>query len=77
VDRLGGVTQANLSLSFQEATLDAVLRALFSLPQSDQLTRITAMVHQCKKTFATISAQSGPCSRAEPCLLSGVKRTQM
>ena len=45
-DRLGGLTQANLSLSFQEATLDAVLRALFSLPQSDRLTRITAMVRE-------------------------------
>lgn len=46
VTRLDGLTQANLSVSFQEATLDAVLRALFSLPQSDRLTRITAMVRE-------------------------------
>jgi cytochrome P450 len=46
VTRLDGVTQANLSLRFQEATLDAVLRALFSLLQSDRLTRITAMVRE-------------------------------
>src|SRR5262249_10391031 len=46
VTRLDGMSQANLSLSFQEATLDAVLRALFSLPQSDRLTRITAMVRE-------------------------------
>jgi cytochrome P450 len=42
--RLDGVTQVNLSVSFQEATLDAVLRALFSLPQSDRLARISGMV---------------------------------
>jgi len=46
VTRLDGLTKANLSLSFQEATLDAVLRALFSLPPSDRLTRITAMVRE-------------------------------
>jgi cytochrome P450 len=45
ITRLDGLTQTNLSVSFQEATLDAVLRALFSLPKSDdRLVRITAMV---------------------------------
>jgi cytochrome P450 len=35
---------ANLSLAFQEATLEAALRALFSLPDSAERARITAMV---------------------------------
>jgi cytochrome P450 len=35
---------ANLSLAFQEATREAVLRALFSLPDSAERARITAMV---------------------------------
>ncbi len=42
--RLEGMTRANLALAFQEATLEAVLRALFSLPDSDQRDRIAAMV---------------------------------
>ena len=43
VDRLDG-KQANLSLSFQETALEAVLRALFSLPDSGQFARIATMV---------------------------------
>ena len=43
-DRIAGVQSANLSLAFQEATLEAVLRALFSLPESAERARITAMV---------------------------------
>ena len=43
-DRIAGVQSANLSLAFQEATLEAVLRALFSLPDSAERARITAMV---------------------------------
>src|SRR5215470_17946250 len=42
-DRLAASSRANLSLAFQEATLDAVLRALFSLPDSAERARITAM----------------------------------
>src|SRR5262249_15877548 len=41
---LNSSTRANLALAFQEATLEAVLRALFSLPDSDQRGRIAAMV---------------------------------
>jgi len=44
VKGLEGKAHANLSVSFQEAALDAVLRALFSLPQSRQLARIATMV---------------------------------
>ena len=43
-DRIAGAQSANLSLAFQEATLEAVLRALFSLPDSTERARITAMV---------------------------------
>jgi cytochrome P450 len=43
-DRLAASRSANLSLAFQEATLEAVLRALFSLPDSAERARITAMV---------------------------------
>jgi cytochrome P450 len=43
-DRLSSSQSANLSLAFQEATLEAVLRALFSLPESAERARITAMV---------------------------------
>ena len=43
-DRIAGSPRANLSLAFQEATLEAVLRALFSLPESAERARITAMV---------------------------------
>ena len=43
-NRLNGRTRANLSLVFQEATLDAVLRALFSLPDSERRGRIATMV---------------------------------
>src|SRR5215470_16336272 len=43
-ERTASSPRANLSLAFQEATLDAVLRALFSLPESTERARITAMV---------------------------------
>src|SRR5262245_21821970 len=43
-DRLVASQSANLSLAFQEATLEAVLRALFWLPDSAERARITAMV---------------------------------
>jgi cytochrome P450 len=43
-ERLKGSTRANLSLAFQEATLEAVLRALFSLPDSSQRDHIASMV---------------------------------
>src|SRR5262249_50806381 len=43
VNRLNGSTRANLALAVQEATLEAVLRALFSLPDSEQRGRIAAM----------------------------------
>ena len=43
-DRIAPAQSANLSLAFQEATLEAVLRALFSLPDSAERARITAMV---------------------------------
>ena len=39
-DRIAGVQSANLSLAFQEATLEAVLRALFSLPGSPNACRL-------------------------------------
>jgi cytochrome P450 len=43
-DRIAGAPGVNLSLAYQEATLEAVLRALFSLPESAERARITAMV---------------------------------
>ncbi len=43
-ERIAGAQRINLSLAFQEATLEAVLRALFSLPDSAERARITAMV---------------------------------
>jgi cytochrome P450 len=43
-DRIAGAPGANLSLAYQEATLEAVLRALFSLPESAERAHITAMV---------------------------------
>jgi cytochrome P450 len=42
--RIADAQSANLSLAFQEATLEAVLRALFSLPDSAERAHITAMV---------------------------------
>ena len=62
--RLEGSPRANLALAFQEATLEAVLRALFSLPDSDQRGRITAMV---RRYFA------GP---GRPSVLDGIARTE-
>jgi cytochrome P450 len=42
-ERLKGSKRANLSLAFQEAALEAVLRALFSLPDSAQRGNIASM----------------------------------
>src|SRR5262249_55567969 len=44
VSRLDGKAQANLSLTFQEAALEAVLGALFSLPGSGRFARIPTIV---------------------------------
>jgi len=63
-DRLNGSTRANLSLAFQEATLEAVLRALFSLPDSEQRGRIALMVRRYL---------SGP---GRPNVLDGFARTE-
>jgi len=61
---LNSSTRANLALAFQEATLEAVLRALFSLPDSDQRGRIAAMVRYYL---------SGP---GRPNILDGFARTE-
>jgi cytochrome P450 len=42
-ERINGSIRANLSLAFQEAALEAVLRALFSLPDSAQRGHIASM----------------------------------
>ena len=42
-ERINGSKRANLSLAFQETALEAVLRALFSLPDSAQRGRIASM----------------------------------
>jgi cytochrome P450 len=42
-ERINGSTRANLSLAFQEAALEAVLRALFSLPDSARRGQIASM----------------------------------
>src|SRR6266849_2237145 len=42
-ERINGSTRANLSLAFQEAALEAVLRALFSLPDSGRRGHIASM----------------------------------
>jgi cytochrome P450 len=44
VRSLDGTATANLSVAFQEATLEAVLRALFSLPDNEQRGRLAGMV---------------------------------
>jgi cytochrome P450 len=44
VRRIEGTPSANLSVAFQQATLDAVLRALFSLPDTDVRERLAALV---------------------------------
>jgi len=63
-NRLNSSSRANLALAFQEATLEAVLRALFSLPESEQRERIAAMV---RRYF------SGP---GRPNMLDGFARTE-
>jgi cytochrome P450 len=62
--RLDGAPRTNLALAFQEATLDAVLRALFSLPDSEQRARIAAMVRRYL---------AGP---GRPSVLDGIARTE-
>jgi len=44
VRRIEGTTRANLSARFQEAALEAVLRALFSLPDTELRERIAGLV---------------------------------
>ena len=63
-DSLNGSRCANLSLAFQEATLEAVLRALFSLPHTESRGRIAAMVRHYL---------SGP---GRPNILDGLARTE-
>src|SRR5215475_12040605 len=43
LERIDGSTCANLSVAFQEAALEAVLRALFTLPDSSQRGHIASM----------------------------------
>ena len=62
--RLDGSPRANLALAFQETALDAVLRALFSLPDSEQRARIAAMVRRYL---------AGP---GRPRVLDGIARTE-
>ena len=62
-ERINGSTRANLSLAFQEAALEAVLRALFSLPDSAQREHIAA---RCRHYLA------GP---GRPNILDGFART--
>jgi cytochrome P450 len=62
--RLNGSPRANLALAFQETALDAVLRALFSLPDSEQRARIAAMVRRYL---------AGP---GRPSVLDGIARTE-
>jgi cytochrome P450 len=62
-ERINGSTRANLSLAFQEAALEAVLRALFSLPDSAQREHIAA---KCRHYLA------GP---GRPNILDGFART--
>jgi cytochrome P450 len=69
---------ANLSRAFQEATLDAVLRALFSLPENAQRAHIAAMV---RGYFAgpgrpTILDGFGLAEQSFPLLLRGRWRFQ-
>jgi cytochrome P450 len=62
-ERIDGSTRANLSLAFQGAALEAVLRALFSLPDSAQRGRIASMGRQYL---------AGP---GRPNILDGIART--
>jgi cytochrome P450 len=78
VRRLEGMPHANLSLAFQEATLEAVLRALFSMPISAQGEHIAAMV---RSYFAgpgrpTIVDGFAPTEQSFPLLLGRRRRFQ-
>jgi cytochrome P450 len=64
VRRMEGTTSANLSAAFQEATLDAVLRALFSLPDADLRQRLAVLV----RGYLTGSGR--------PNILDGLARTE-
>ena len=44
ITRLEGTMLANIAVAFQEAALDAVLRALFSLPDDQLRGRVAALV---------------------------------
>jgi cytochrome P450 len=59
-----GTTRANLSTGFQEATLEAVLRALFSLPDTELRERFGALVR---------SYLAGP---GRPNILDGLAKTE-
>lgn len=76
--RLEAMPHANLSRAFQEATLEAVLRALFSLPETAQRERIAAMV---RSYFAgpgrpTILDGFAPTEQSFPLLLGRRRRFQ-
>jgi cytochrome P450 len=64
VRRIEGTTRANLSTDFQEATLEAVLRALFSLPDAELRERLAALVR---------SYLAGP---GRPNILDGLAKTE-
>jgi cytochrome P450 len=64
VRRMEGTTSANLSAAFQEATLDAVLRALFSLSDADLRQRVAALAR---------GYLAGP---GRPNILDGLARTE-
>ena len=64
VRRIEGKTRANLSAAFQEATLDAVLRALFSLSDADLREHLAALV----RGYLTDSGR--------PNILDGLARTE-
>jgi cytochrome P450 len=77
-DRLADTPRANLSRAFQEATLDAVLRALFSLPESAQRARIAAMVRDylAGPGRPTVLDGFAPTERSFAFLLRGRRRFQ-
>jgi cytochrome P450 len=64
VRQIEGRPEANLSAAFQEATLEAVLRALFSLPDSRQRSGLARMVR---------SYLAGP---GRPSILDGFARSE-
>jgi len=64
VRRIEGKTRVNLSMGFQEATLEAVLRALFSLPDTELRERLAVLVQDYL---------AGP---GRPNILDGFARTE-